>query len=409
MSTRSAVLVFAMVAVSACGGQDLRIGSNEGGVANDSGLPLATGRGEDGPAESSDGAWSGVAEMTDSSAVAVATCVGEPPDASATLGVGFAALTPPECGESLGTAHPVASSGELSALLPGTWSVCGGPLFGMPISAANGVELTSDGQYHVLGASPNDSLVPLDSVPSSDAGSDSEAGSGLAFDGTYDVVDGSASYGPGTYELQLHPANGGLFQGQIVVMDSPRQLQYFAPNAGPQTLSPSAPWSPRASVCSCVDTQAMKVSETDPAGLVAAMIGRWLWCGTEPVSSYPILETTNPAIWLDGPVLGVEFANDGTWYVLHEDPSGALVRGTSPSDHGSFQIVSALPVSLAGGFLGPEPLSIQVQTSQPESPDADVVDYAQAIVTENPRVLLLTTINAPAVRGLSYSVFFPVP
>ena len=153
----------------------------------------------------------------------------------------------------------------------------------------------------------------------------------------------------------------------------------------------------------------MKVSETDPAGLVAAMIGRWLWCGTEPVSSYPILENANPAIWLDGPVLGVEFANDGTWYVLHQDPSGALVRGTSPSDHGSFQIVSALPPSLAGGLLGPEPLSVQVQTSQPASPDADVVDYAQAIVTEKPRVLLLTTINAPAVRGLSYSVFFPVP
>jgi len=194
-----------------------------------------------------------------------------------------------------------------------------------------------------------------------------------------------------------------------VVTDSPRQLRYFAPNAGPQTLSSSAPWSPRASVCSCVDTQAMKVSERDPAGLVAAMIGRWLWCGTEPVSSYPILESPNPAIWLDSPVLGVEFSNDGTWYVLYEDPSGALIRGTGPTDHGRFQIVNALPLSLRGGFLGPEPLSVQVQTSQPVSPDADVVDYAQAIVTENPRVLLLTTVNAPAVRELSYSIFFPVP
>jgi len=401
MAIRSASLFFAVAVVTACNGQDLQIGSNDAG---DSSTDLRIGSNDGGDAASDSST-----DMTDGSAIAVATCVGEPPDASATLGVGFAALTPTECGESLGAAHPVASPGDVNALLPGTWSVCSGQVFGMPIGSAKGVELTGDGQYHLLGTSPIDSLVSLDSIPSSDAGSDARAGSGLAVDGTYDVVDGSASYGPGTYELQLHPADGGLFQGQIVVTDAPRQLQYFAPNASPQTLSPSAPWSPRASVCSCIDTHAMKVSEEDSAGLVAAMTGRWLWCGTQPVASSPIFEAPNPGIWLDGPVLGVEFENDGTWYVLQEDASGALIRGTGPTDHGRFQIVTALPASLGGGLLGPEPLSVQVQTSQPASPDADVVDYAQAIVTENPRVLLLTTVGVPAVRGLSYSLFFPLP
>ncbi|MGA7120873.1 MAG: hypothetical protein WBY94_12290 [Polyangiaceae bacterium] len=83
--------------------------------------------------------------------------------------------------------------------------------------AALGGELTSDGQYRLLGGASDSSLLALDSLPAVvvDGGSDA----GPNFDGTYQVIDGSASYGPGTYGLELRPASGDPFLGQIVVTD----------------------------------------------------------------------------------------------------------------------------------------------------------------------------------------------
>jgi hypothetical protein len=334
----------------------------------------------------------------------ITTCEGEPPDASAIQGMGFTALSPAECGDSLGPAHPVASAADVMSLLPGTWSACAGQAFGMPVDSANGVELTTDGQYHLLGTGPDDSLVWLDSIPPSD-GAEAGAGAGPAADGTYDVVDGSAAFGPGTFELQLHPANGGVFFGQVVVTDSPRQLLYAKPNASPQTFSPSASWSPRIGVCACLDVQATKVSENDAVGLAAAMTGRWLWCGNEPVTPQPYAFPVKIPWWLkEGPVMGIEFSNDGSWFVLSEDVTGALVPGMGPTEHGMLAIVGnpeGLPAWLMGGdFLGPEPLSVELQTTTG-------TDYAQAIVTENPRLLLLSTFNTDG--ALSYSIFFPSP
>ncbi len=336
--------------------------------------------------------------------IAIMTCVGEASDASATPDAGFSAFSPAECGDSLGPVHPVASAADVMGLLPGTWSVCAGKPFGMPVDAANGVALTSDSQFHLLGPSAGESLLPLDSTPDLDAGTEAGGGAGLSASGTYDVVDGTATYGPGTYELQLHSADGSFFAGQVLVTDSPRQLRYFEPNASPQTFSPSAPWNPPLGVCSCVDVQATKVSEYDPAGLAVAMTGRWLWCGNEAVVPEPLPPGNSVPPWLhEGPVMGIEFSNDGAWFVLREDVTGSLVRGIGALDQGMFQIVSStgeLQTLLRGSTLGAEPLSIELQTPSG-------TDYAQAIVTQDPRVLLLNAFNTDG--ALSYSIFFPIP
>ncbi len=403
MFIRDASIILAVVA--GCYGQESHLGLIDSGPA-DSGTAMndaqspTTGSDED--------VGVGVSVVAPPSpTIAIATCVGEPLDASATSDASFSAFSPAECGDSPGPVHAVASVADVMSLLPGTWSACAGQPFGMSIDSANGVELTSDGQFHLLGPSPDEGLLRLDSMPHLDAGDGAEAGLGFAGDGTYDVVDGTTTYGPGTYELQLHSPDGSLFRGQVLVTDSPRQLQYFEPNAGPQTFSQSAPWRPPPGVCSCLDVQATKVSEHDPVGLAAAMTGRWLWCGNEAVVPSPLIPPANFKLppWLhEGPVMGVEFSNDGAWFVLREDATGAVVRGKGALDSGMFQLVSStegLPPTLTDGpFLGAEPLSIELQTPRG-------TDYAQAIVTQDPTVLLLNTFNTGG--ALSYSIFFPIP
>ena len=322
---------------------------------------------------------------------------------------GFAAVTPTECDEGPGSAHPVASAADVASLLPGTWSACGGPAFGIVPNAfggqqgnteASSVELTADGQYHLLGAGPDSSLVSFAPPVDSDGGAESDASPGSILDGTYAVVDGSATYGPGTFELQLRPATGGLFSGQVLVTDSPRQIQYLAPNVSPQTLSPSYSWTVRAGLCSCLDAKGTKVSESDPVGLAAAITGRWLWCGNEPVFPAPAFPPpANPPYVPLGPVMGLEFSSDGRWYVLGVDPSGTISRGTGAAPQGVFQLGTSLPINPAfAGFLRAEPLQLELES-------ATTTYYGQVIVTQNPRALLLTTFPDTS----SYSIFFPLP
>ncbi len=318
---------------------------------------------------------------------------------------GFAAITPTEC-ETSGAPHPVASAADVASLLPGTWSACDGPAFGIVPNAfgqrqgnmlASSVELTSDGQYHLLGAGPDGSLVSLAPPVDSDGGTDGGAGPGSTLDGTYLVVDGSATYGPGTFELQLRPASGGHFSGQILVTDSPRQVQYLAPNVSPQTLSPSYPWTVRAGLCSCLDAKVTKVSESDPVGLAAAMAGRWIWCGNEPV--YPPALPPPPFSYPPlGPVMGLEFSNDAKWYVLGVDPGGTISRGAGAAAQGVFQIGTLSLPPAFGAFLRAEPLDVALVSMTSTY-------YGQVVVTQNPRAMLLTTFPATS----SYSIFFPLP
>jgi hypothetical protein len=320
---------------------------------------------------------------------------------------GFAAVTPTECDEVPGSAHPVASAADVASLLPGTWSGCDGPAFGIvPNTAgeqqgsleASSVELTADGQYHLLGAGPDGSLVSFDPPVDSEGGVDPVV-PGSILDGTYAVVDGSATYGPGTFELQLLPATGGLFSGQVLVTDSPRQIQYLAPNVSPQTLAPSYPWTVRAGLCSCLDAKGTKVSESDPLGLAAAMTGRWLWCGNEPVFPAPPYPPPADVPYIPlGPVMGIEFSNDGRWYVLGVDPSGTIGSGTPASPGGVFQIGVFPLLPPLGAFLRAEPLEIELVSST-------TTYYGQVIVTQNPRAMLLTTFPDTS----SYSIFFPLP
>jgi hypothetical protein len=298
---------------------------------------------------------------TPTSAV-ISTC----PNASetpATLGMGFNDGTPAACDAPRGAVHAVSSPADVAALLVGLWYDCTVHSFGIDFGFAGrvfGVELTSDGRYLGYGGRDDATLVPLESLTAEnhfDAGFTPTPSSM----GTFTVVDGSATYGPGTYELQLHPANGGIFRGQVLVTDAPLQVHFLPPNAEEQVFVQPLPWSPRKGVCSCMNTTETASFEDDPVGLASAILGRWLWCAG-----------------LGGAVgnIGVEFAAGNTWYALNEDASGTVTRGNGDNDHGTFVIGPTPP-----GFpLGPEPLSINLNgTTQGTS--------TQVLFFANPRVL----------------------
>jgi hypothetical protein len=347
-----------------------------------------------------------------SGTILIVTCNGGSTDA--TLGAGYNSMRPAACIAPRGPTASVSSPADVVALLVGTWNECGHSAFGIDQGAPwNGVELTSDGHYYALGQAEDGSLVRFDSMRvfsgSSSGGSSGSSGgddSGIPAnaDGTFTVVDGTATYGPGTYQLRLQPADGGLFVGQVVVTDGPRQIHYFPTNASEQVFAGALPWSPRKGVCSCVDTSGTVVDRNDPAGLTSALTGRWLWCGAqlngppgEAVASGPPVGTA---------AMGIEFPGDGAWYALEEDASGTLVRGSGAFDHGTFQFVTTSSLGLSGsGAPGPEPLVLELQMQSQFELD-------QVVVTSDPRSLFFSTgttsSGGPGGTVNNYAILFPM-
>jgi hypothetical protein len=319
----------------------------------------------------------------------ITTCA-NPSDMSATLGDGFNGIFPAECMAPHGAAHAVTGSADMAAALVGMWFTCDKP-FGIDMgNNVDAVQLTADGHYAAYGAygGPdnmpqlgNDNLVPIGQLGTSTASST----------GTFTVVDGSAKYGPGTYELQLHPDGGGLFLGQALLTDGPRQLRFLPLNSAGNLFTPALSWSPRKGVCSCIDTTQTASFETDAASLASAIVGRWMWCG-------------GPGGAAGG--IGIEFAAGNTWYALNEDVTGALTRGAGALDHGTYTIVAT---SQGGAAMGPEPLSIMLGM-------AHQAEGTQLLLFSNPRTLLLSggTTSHLDDAGVAtivniYSTFLPIP
>jgi hypothetical protein len=335
-----------------------------------------------------------------SKTIDVQGCDGDPANDPAFLGQGLIGFAPGECNRAAGPAHAVTSIAEMTQLLVGTWFGCEHSLFGVqldPPELEDGVELTSDGQYTALGQNSSFSLVPLDPRP--DAGpSDPNAV------GTWTVADGSATYGPGTYELQIRPGGGGLYRGQVTVTDSPLQMHFSAVNTAEIVFAPPAPWSPRKGVCTCLNKTGTKVSPDDPVGLQQAMIGRWIWCGTD----------NPPPGFLAGPYptgvpMGVEFTGNGTWYALEEWANGELW----PGGGGTLKLVpaSSLSASLPPMAAIDEPLALLLTAAPTNTGQLTVT---QVVVTENPRALLLGAGSTGGGTGPDgwvpfYTVMFPIP
>ena len=166
MTIRSAWFVVGAAMAAGCNGQEIHAGSNAAGAAAPpTGVSSTSGAEEGGTTEGGGSPGRGSTMGNGGSAqngeggsnlvatVPIRTCASGPPSTAAPSG--HTAIAPIECSEALGPAHPVASAADVASLLPGTWSACAGPVFGLPVSMALGVELTSDGQYRLLGGAPD--------------------------------------------------------------------------------------------------------------------------------------------------------------------------------------------------------------------------------------------------------------
>jgi hypothetical protein len=309
---------------------------------------------------------------------------------SAVEGNGWNGERPAACDAPRGPAATASSPTDVASLVAGLWYDCTGQAFGIQVSqeGSRAIRLTSDGQYLAYGE--DDDLTLQSLTPGAGLGSSSSSGGTAATPsatGTFTVVDGAATYGPGTYELQLHPSDGGLFKGQVLVTTGPTQLHFFPTNQAEQIFTPPLPWSVRKGVCSCVSTTETASFEEDAAGLANAIVGRWMSCSALPAFGN----------------IGLEFAAGNAWYQLNEDASGNITRASGDNDHGTFQIVPTH--SLPPGEVGSEPLTIQLNHGSQYTP-------TQALYFGNPRLLLVgvgRSTNNQGGTATDYAICMPMP
>jgi hypothetical protein len=377
MGIRYVGMVAGVICVSGCQGDALDVGTSDAGAAS-------------GSSTGSAGASGGGTVVT----MQPGAC-----DAGLSTGAGFTSLRPTECRSAAGTAHAATSASDVAALLVGQWVGCGSDILG---EGAVGIQLTADGRFVEL-TSSDDTLVAVGSSGASGAsGAAGAAGStsGASTNspgGMFSVVDGSSSYGPGTFALHLNPDSGGLYEGEITITDSPRTFAFQAPNSNALVYAPPAPWTPRANVCSaCSDSPpgGNPIDENDASALAADIVGRWVWCGgVAPIQ---------PGSGLG---MGIEFTAGGAWYSLVEAQDGTLSRSADPLGNGTFVFGANTG---AAGYVGPEPLDLELITQQSQG------ELLQAVVTQTPKGLWLdqgfTSVGAPD-GGLTpvYSFLSPLP
>jgi hypothetical protein len=245
-----------------------------------------------------------------------------------------------------------------------------------------GIELHADGSYELLTENTARDLVPAVAL-SNDGGADVPSLHPSV--GNYEVVDGSATFGAGSYEIRLHPAEGGLAYGQIAVSDSPRQVHFFAPGFADAPLAPSLPWAPFSPACQCVDAVGTKVNPNDANALRTAITGRWLGCAG--------------IVAFGGPgSVGLEFDASGTWYPIVEDQTGALVRGDAA---GTYDFVSTAMFN--SFFVGPEPLSMELGRGQ-----GGGNTLTQVIVTTEPRAMQIVIGSMYSGSGPTQAIWQPM-
>jgi hypothetical protein len=235
-------------------------------------------------------------------------------------GAGYLANLPGACVEAVGAQQTFATTDEVTASLVGAWTTCaarGDPFVKTLDPNSIGVEFGSDGHFTLLVEAAGPSASDTFLVP----------GTGAIDSGTFAVVDASATLGAGTYQLRLSASDGGVYTTQVVVLDAgtgPR-LRLFEPTADDYARAPTANY--QAGVCGAPFGPIVTPSSEED--LLSRLQGRWARCpilGSTANSSDGSIVGTSPGV-----IEGLEFAGNGTWYLLVEDVAGHLVRSTNPA------------------------------------------------------------------------------
>jgi hypothetical protein len=208
--------------------------------------------------------------------------------------------------------------------MPGRWILCGQESAFDVDGGDVGLEITTDHLWYKLYEAPGGATVRGSAA--NERGSWSTVGD--AGQVNFDLSSGGTVITAPVFASSpkaMHLDNNGVYRGNYVIDPSfPTGSVRCAPQPDPTRSG------------SCTPPPASLEQET-PCLSTAEFIGQWSRCGGSMPGAPPHD--------------GIEFAADGSFYFLHRDAMGALVRGTSNTDTGTVQIDSVTRCGEADVFL----------------------------------------------------------
>ena len=130
--------------------------------------------------------------------------------------------------------HAFGSTSDVADALTGSWRACTFGGFAVsgsflnaidPAIGIDGVEFTGDGRFFLLTTDNPKHAASMPYTYSLERGSSAAEASG-----TFEVIDASASLGPGTLQVRMTAANGSVLIEQVVLYDLPAKLRVVAQN-----------------------------------------------------------------------------------------------------------------------------------------------------------------------------------
>lgn len=219
------------------------------------------------------------------------------------------------CGVGEGTYRP-ATEAEFRTVITGVWLLCGGPSFFGTYEA--GMELTADGRWSKLERRPNGSLARV---------------GGWENEGAWETIDTSLMNGRPSFQLNFLTDGGGggmthaeFGQGSSVSEVTKVRLSNMGVVVADYVPAPGSKISPvpfppaPGKGCEAREEPYAPASEAE---FRTVMTRAWVLCGT------PSVFGTNED--------GLEIRADGRWSKLYRNYFGSLVRGTDPSDRGTWE------------------------------------------------------------------------
>lgn len=245
---------------------------------------------------------------------------------------------PDPCADVGGPVEPT-SPEQVEELLVGTWILCdGAPLLGDAMVGEVGLQLTADGHFHRVFATPDGGLLRTE-------GMDQE-GEWWARSAERTPPDADV------YVVELD-ALAGRFRWGIVDQLTPSSVTFLGgARYGAWTGPEPTPGIPDAFADQPCGVPTDPVVTTSTAETAELLVGTWIRCdGSSPLYGSP------------GGDVGLELLADGRFHLVFEDPDGRLVTGDGTGREGTWTVTDepnpeALELTLLGYATAPRSIHL---------------------------------------------------
>ncbi|MDY7106735.1 MAG: LPXTG cell wall anchor domain-containing protein [Actinomycetota bacterium] len=204
-----------------------------------------------------------------------------------------------------------ASVAEVEDLFTGTWITCGDDSAFPDAEGAVGFQARPDGRFQRVYEQADGTLVRA---------------SGLGQEGTWSVVDNTATNGPGSYRVRLEMLGGGEMSHQVTFFATPVFLRLDNLGEPVDHLrwdgeDPVDGVPPGDHPCGFPTDE---VALTSVAQVRELLAGTWVHC--------------DPASWVGGGSVGLHFEADGRWFQVRSAGDGTLVTMDGDREHGTWTV-----------------------------------------------------------------------